>query len=508
MKRLMFFSFLIFPSLAFANILGNMQTFSPTPDSLFFENVHSSKTLQKNHFNLGVYTSFVRNELSVYDNMATQHFNKYKDKAWTLDFVAAWGITDRLEVFYSLPVFLDQSPDSGQFQNNYISSGANTHRPGAKFDISNSATGGLAVIGSVDIPVSKQDPYTGLNPSPIYNLELAYDIRNPVSAYSFNAGYRFREPGATPNNAYFYPLKDQILYSLGYVTALNTDHRYHVELFGAFSADKSPHKQAKHTSALEGLVAYKQRLLKGLWGHIGATGEILSEGLAPQYRIYAGVNWFFGLGDKKEEKEMPIAAQDVVLAESLSISPEYLEMYVGEEKPIQVSGGKNPMKYRLSKNFGEFSEATSTYQAPSTPGNVQLFVQDESGAEKSIEIRVIEIPKANREIVISNLQFKFNSSDLTAASDRILNSNVEKLKNEKLSKIIVVGHTDNIGKDEYNLKLSRQRAQAVARQLREKLQLLDNQVQAIGMGESQPLTSNKTDAGRQKNRRVELKIYF
>ncbi|MCC6138895.1 MAG: OmpA family protein, partial [Bdellovibrionaceae bacterium] len=535
-KHLSFAIFsIVFASQAHANILGNMQTFSPSPDSLFFENIHASKTLKKNHFNLGFFTSYVRNELSVYDNLGTQNFVNYKDSAITFDFVAAWGVTNSFELFYALPGFINQKPDSGQFQNNFVTDGVNTHRPGFKYDISQSNEGGFAFVGSVDFPVTENDPYTGTDADPIYNLELVYDVRNKATAYGFNLGYRIRSPGAIPlNSPYFFPLQDQLIYSFGYVTALNTNHRYHFELYGATAADKDPHDKLKHVSALEGLIAFKQRLHKGLWGHLGGTAELLPQGLAPQFRLYAGVNWFFGLDSKKSDpvsseplsvtpseielepngssvvdvaggakpykysltnnfgrfdsKKMTyfapsskgtteLAVEDatgtrvlvpirVGIAEETEASPlvtdpTSVDMYEGAETGIGVSGGVEPYSYRLSQPFGEFDSSSMTYFAPATPGTVDLIVTDAVGQRKLIPIRVAAVPKANREFVIKNLQFKFNSDELTEKSKKILDTNVKKLEGEKISRIIVAGHTDNIGADVYNLQLSRKRAKAV-----------------------------------------------
>lgn len=148
------------------------------------------------------------------------------------------------------------------------------------------------------------------------------------------------------------------------------------------------------------------------------------------------------------------------------------------------------------------------YQAPVESGEVELIAEDANGETRTATIIVKPVPQATREVVISNLQFKFNSDVLTPSSDRILDSNIKKLRGEKIKKIIVIGHTDDIGKDAYNLKLSRQRAQAVAKELAQRLGLELSQVQAVGYGEKRPIATNKTDAGRQKNRRVELKLYY
>lgn len=581
--RILLFGALVVGSVvAQANMLGNMQTFSPIPDSLFFENVHSSKTLRKNHFNLGFYTSYVRNELSAYDNLATQNYVDYKDYSVTFDFVVAWGVTDSFQLFYAIPGFFKQKPDSGQFQNNYISDGMNTHRPGMKYDISQSATGGFAVIGSVDFPVTTNDPYTGTEADPIYNLEMAYDVRNKVTAYGFNLGYRFRSPGNLPTNSpYFFPLQDQIIASAAYVTALNTDHRYHFELFGAVAADKAPHNDLQHVSALEGLFAYKQRIHKGLWAHAGATAEILPRGLAPQFRLYAGVNWFFGLesnNDQAVDSGAPLAVTpseiqlgrngrstinatggsppykysltqsfgkfnsssrtytaprgsgttELVVEDSsgtrvfvpirvdvqeemasmIVSDPSFIEMYEGGEAGITVTGGADPLVYKLSRRFGEFETSSMTYFAPAQPGEVDLLITDSAGQRKYVHIKVIPVPKANKEIVIKNLQFKFNSDELTAKSKKILSDNIAKLRGEKIKRMVVAGHTDSIGKDAYNLTLSRKRAKAVAVALNRELGIEMKNIQGVGYGESRPVATNKTDAGRQANRRVELKLYY
>ena len=80
-----------------------------------------------------------------------------------------------------------------------------------------------------------------------------------------------------------------------------------------------------------------------------------------------------------------------------------------------------------------------------------------------------------------------------------------KVKDE-IEKIIVEGHTDSTGSDVTNKKLSQYRAQSIADLLQENLAFGDNQIQAIGYGEENPVADNATREGRLKNRRVELKL--
>ncbi|HDM74891.1 MAG TPA: OmpA family protein, partial [Deltaproteobacteria bacterium] len=68
----------------------------------------------------------------------------------------------------------------------------------------------------------------------------------------------------------------------------------------------------------------------------------------------------------------------------------------------------------------------------------------------------------------------------------------------------VVGHTDNVGKINYNMKLSKARAAAVVKELVTKYNISPKRLAAYGVAALAPVASNKTEEGRAKNRRVEL----
>jgi outer membrane protein OmpA-like peptidoglycan-associated protein len=79
------------------------------------------------------------------------------------------------------------------------------------------------------------------------------------------------------------------------------------------------------------------------------------------------------------------------------------------------------------------------------------------------------------------------------------------LKNNPEKKIEIGGHTDNVGSDEANLTLSNNRAQSVVDYLVKK-GIAVNRLTAKGYGESVPIATNDTDAGRSKNRRTEFSV--
>ncbi|EEY98723.1 OmpA family protein [Vibrio mimicus] len=101
--------------------------------------------------------------------------------------------------------------------------------------------------------------------------------------------------------------------------------------------------------------------------------------------------------------------------------------------------------------------------------------------------------------------FANNSAQLKPAMESKLDKLVGYLKQYPQATVEVVGHTDSTGSDAYNQKLSEKRAQAVAKAL-EAQGIEASRITAKGQGESNPIASNATAEGREKNRRVELVI--
>ena len=101
--------------------------------------------------------------------------------------------------------------------------------------------------------------------------------------------------------------------------------------------------------------------------------------------------------------------------------------------------------------------------------------------------------------------FDFDKSVLKPEGKAKLDDLVSKIKDINLEVIIAVGHTDSVGTDAYNQKLSVRRAEAVKAYLVSK-GIEKNRVYTEGKGEKQPVADNKTAEGRAKNRRVEIEV--
>lgn len=101
--------------------------------------------------------------------------------------------------------------------------------------------------------------------------------------------------------------------------------------------------------------------------------------------------------------------------------------------------------------------------------------------------------------------FDSGKSDLKPAGKAKLDELAAKLKQVKVESIIATGHTDSVGSAKLNEKLSMKRAEAVKSYLVSK-GADARRIHTVGKGEAQPVASNKTAAGRAKNRRVEIEI--
>ena len=114
-------------------------------------------------------------------------------------------------------------------------------------------------------------------------------------------------------------------------------------------------------------------------------------------------------------------------------------------------------------------------------------------------------PAATKVTYAADAFFDFDKSVLKPAGKEKLDDLVGKIKGINLEVIIAVGHTDAVGSDAYNQKLSIRRSEAVKAYLVSK-GIEKNRVYTEGKGEKQPVADNKSAEGRAKNRRVEIEV--
>jgi OOP family OmpA-OmpF porin len=121
-----------------------------------------------------------------------------------------------------------------------------------------------------------------------------------------------------------------------------------------------------------------------------------------------------------------------------------------------------------------------------------------------LEKAVAKAPVPGR-IVLRGINFDFDKAVIKPEFVPVLDVAVSVLKEHPDLKVVVEGHTCNIGTDEYNQKLSERRAQAVYNYL-VKNGVNEAKLSSVGRGETQPIADNATESGRELNRRVEFKV--
>ena len=106
----------------------------------------------------------------------------------------------------------------------------------------------------------------------------------------------------------------------------------------------------------------------------------------------------------------------------------------------------------------------------------------------------------------SGILYPFNSVDILPAGRENLRNLAQSLQRYPGTEVLIVGHTDNVGSDAYNMTLSQRRADA-ARSYLVSMGVPGDRIRTSGRGESEPVASNESESGRQQNRRVEVAIF-
>lgn len=156
-------------------------------------------------------------------------------------------------------------------------------------------------------------------------------------------------------------------------------------------------------------------------------------------------------------------------------------------------------------------EVQNARTAAASAKNTAAAAQNEAAtaqgelAKARQELQDLQAKQTARGMVmtLSDVLFDTGQATLKPGADRALDRLAQFLKDSPGTNLIVEGHTDSVGTDDYNLGLSQRRAQAVANALSARGVSTDR-LQTKGLGKSYPVASNDTQAGRQQNRRVEI----
>jgi outer membrane protein OmpA-like peptidoglycan-associated protein len=135
--------------------------------------------------------------------------------------------------------------------------------------------------------------------------------------------------------------------------------------------------------------------------------------------------------------------------------------------------------------------------------------KQEAELRKKLAGTGVSVTRQGDNIVLNmpgNITFKTGSADLNADFYKVLDGVGIVVDEYEKTLIVVEGHTDSVGADDMNQALSERRAATVGQYIAGRQHVSDQRVLTAGFGESRPIASNDTDAGRAQNRRVEVRL--
>ncbi len=430
-----------------ANVVGNeTQNFNPTSNGVGFVTVQGSQTLPVGYFNLGLFVDHAINTMPVFaGGDASQSRTKINDYVTTTHIHAGMGLAKNWDLGISLPyVVAEKFAGSQESYGNFVSTGVTSIDINTKVRLWEKDQAGVAIIGSVNLNQLKDNPYRGSNSGPTYNLELAGDLQLGEFLLGANIGHRWHKAGtANDPNSPIQPTGNEFIWSAASTLALNPENALIFEIFGSAQIKGSRNDSDRGDAANELDVSYKHLLMEKALAITTGLGTELTHGKSsPDWRLFAGINWTFG---PKKEVPPPPAPNPAPVME--------------KPAPKVAVGPLGPIK-------------------------------------------------KEENITVHDVLFKFNSDQLVLRGQ---NTSIFKLQQQLsagggFKQLMIIGHTDSVGSDNFNLKLSARRAKTIRDWLVKNYNIDGGKIVVVGKGESNPIASNLSDHGRQKNRRVEFRI--
>ncbi len=152
-------------------------------------------------------------------------------------------------------------------------------------------------------------------------------------------------------------------------------------------------------------------------------------------------------------------------------------------------------------SFGKYAELVTNIRI------AKYSRGEEKPRPEELGIKVEKTAQGTKLTIPERVLFDFNQFFLKPEARKALHLVAEILRENPQKKVLIVGYTDNVGSDAYNLRLSLQRAQSVADYLIYVEGIDKGRIRIEGRGKAEPIADNSTEEGRAKNRRVEIKLY-
>ncbi|MDC0712099.1 Ig-like domain-containing protein [Stigmatella sp. ncwal1] len=540
------------PALAQESQGIDVQQYKPAPGSRDVLGLHSAQIAPHLGWNLGLSIHYARNPLNFLRTSTDEFLYNLVHHQYTLDLMGSLSLFDRLEIGVAVPITLQKEESGGPFSpllaEEVDATGIGDLRLVPKLRLL-STDGGLhlAIVAPVLLPSSGGKEFMGRDGVAVFPRLVGEWSSERGTRVIANVGVNLQPREAFRNLS----VGNEFAYGLGAEVPFHIrDHKLAAEAtMGGALGLKDANSEER---PLEVLAALKYFFSEQLSSHVGA-GPGLTRGYGtPAYRILAGVNWTAKPRAKPEPTPAPVCPlgpedkdgfededgcadpdndkdgfPDV--SDKCPNVPETVNGFEDEDgcpdevpAPVDSDGdGLTDDKDRCP-NQPEDKDGFEDVDGCPDPDNDKDGIpdgsdmcpnepevingrEDEDGCPDQGEVNVrVEGKKL---LILQKVYFATNKDIILDRSFSLLKQVAAVLRaNPQLTKIRVEGHTDSQGSDAFNLDLSDRRAKSVRTYLIEKERIAADRLEAVGYGETKPVGTNETAAGRENNRRVEFII--
>ncbi len=251
-------------------------------------------------------------------------------------------------------------------------------------------------------------------------------------------------------------------------------------------------------------IRYEGKEIKG--------AEIAIDRTPPVVSMHIPVNSFSPDGDGVND----LVSFELKAKDDTAIKSWRLEILTVDGKSVRTFQGDGTPPWRLAwdgiddyyHKLSPPGEYTAVFSASDRAGNWGVTERQKIELKLIPQFKEVKVIEEERGLVVrltSKVLFDFDRFELKEISRSSLDEVVKLLKAYPENKIRIEGHTDSVGAADYNLNLSRLRAESVAKYLVQQ-GVPTSRIETAGYGETKPIAPNVTIQGRQQNRRVEVVI--
>lgn len=485
----------------------DIQQFKAAPGASSLLNTHDAEVLAPGAWTAGFYVTYTDDPLILVDAVTGERHQRLVDSQTSMELTAAMGLFERVELGLSVPVSLQtfqQHPTVGPRSPGRFGAGFGDLRLVPRFQLLGAPRGfQLAAAVPVVLPTAEGSDFRGarglgLQPRLIASYG-AVDAPRIVANVGVNLRQRQELMNVTVGNEFAWSVAGAVPFRLAGLSLAATANVFGVAGLEAGGTDHAP------VEALAGLAYHFAPgwtvAVSGGRGLVGGYGS-------PDGRVVGGLT-FTPPVKQPEPVEVP---------EPEPVAPPAPEP-VPEPMPVDTDGdGIHDADDRCPEAAEDVDgfEDLDGCPDPDTdrdgipdaedrcPDAAETLngVDDEDGCPDE-DASLVKV-ESDRIMLLEKVHFATGSDRILPESFPLLDQVHATLKaNPQLEKVRVEGHTDSRGSDVANLRLSQRRAESVLRYLVEK-GTPAGKLEAVGYGETRPIETNATAAGREANRRVEF----